>query len=70
MPKRCCIICRKPLNSGIMISGRGICKCCEERVISTGMDTDFYNYYKNCIRKNIAEAVIRGEENSCQDYRY
>lgn len=68
--KRCCIICRKPLNNGIMISGRGICKCCEERMISTAMDTDFYNYYKNCIKKNIAEAVIRGEENNCQDYRF
>lgn len=70
MTKRCCIICRKPLNNGIMIGGRGICKCCEERIINLRMDTDFYNYYKNCIKKNIAEAVIRGEENNCPNYRF
>lgn len=70
MPKRCCIICRKPLDSGIMINGRGICRCCEERMLRTAMDTDFYIFYKNCIRKNIAHAVIREEGNNCQDYRF
>lgn len=70
MKKRICIICGKPLNDGIIIYGRGICHCCEKRLMNIEMDTDFYDYYKQCIRKNIAELVIRGEELKCQSYRF
>ncbi|MTK13788.1 MAG: sigma factor G inhibitor Gin, partial [Clostridiaceae bacterium] len=45
MKKQSCIICGKPLNNGIMIYGRGICKCCEERLVNLDDTTDFYNYY-------------------------
>jgi len=53
MNKQNCIVCRKPLNNGIMINGRGICKCCEERLINVQVGTDFYQYYKKCIRKTM-----------------
>ncbi len=70
MRKQVCIICGKPLNDGIIIYGKGICPCCEQRLMSIERNTDFYNYYKNCIRKNIAGLVIRREESSCQNYRF
>ena len=70
MKKQSCIVCGKPLNNGIMIYGRGICKCCEERLINLDEDTDFYDYYKECLRKTIVQAVIRGEDIKCQNYRF
>lgn len=70
MKKQSCIICGKPLNSGIMIYGRGICQCCEERLIYLELDTDFYTYYKECLRKNVVQVVIRGEKLNCQNYRF
>ncbi|MBC2581242.1 sigma factor G inhibitor Gin [Clostridium sp. DJ247] len=68
MKKQSCIICGKPLNNGIIIYGRRICKSCEERVINSDVNTDFYSYYKDCIRKSIVQSVIRGEEINCQNY--
>lgn len=68
MKRQVCIICRKPLNSGIIISGKRICKCCEEKIVNTQMDTDFYEYYKNCIKKNIVQNALKGEEINCQNY--
>lgn len=70
MTRQHCIICRKPLNDGIIISGKGICRCCEEKMINTAIDTDFYAFYKNCIKRSIAPAVIRGEESNWQSYHY
>ncbi|MCY6484777.1 sigma factor G inhibitor Gin [Clostridium aestuarii] len=68
MQKRKCIICRKPLNDGIMINGRGICKNCEERIINSENGTDFYEYYINCIKKTIVHYMIRGVDYKCQNY--
>ncbi len=68
MGKQVCIVCGKPLNDGIMIYGRGICRCCENRLINIERDTDFYEYYKECIRKTIVQLVIRGEGANCQSY--
>lgn len=70
MKKQNCIICGKPLNNGIMIYGRGMCTCCEKRLINLELGTDFYNYYKDCIRKSMVQSVIRGEEINCQSYRF
>jgi DNA-directed RNA polymerase subunit RPC12/RpoP len=70
MKKQVCIICGKPLNDGIIIYGKGICPCCEKRLMNMDRDTDFYEYYKECIRRNIAELVIREEEINCQNYRF
>ncbi|MBI6873171.1 sigma factor G inhibitor Gin [Clostridium aciditolerans] len=70
MKKQSCIICGKSLNNGIMIYGRGICKCCEERLVSLDDTTDFYNYYMERIRKAIVQDIIRGEEISCRSYRF
>lgn len=70
MKKQRCIICGKPLNNGIMIYGRGICRRCEHRMINLNEETDFYIYYKQCIKKAIVQAVIRGEELNCQNYHY
>lgn len=68
MKKQCCIICGKPLNGGIIINGKGICISCEKKIINVRMDTDFYMYYKNCIKKSIIYPMIRGEDSKCQNY--
>lgn len=69
MKKQRCIICGKPLKHGIIIKGRGICDLCEKRVITIKRDTDFYNYYKKCIKRRIVEPCItKGVEINCQDY--
>ena len=68
MKKENCIICRKPLNGGIIINGRGICKNCEGRIIDAKPNTDFYEYYKNCIRKTLVQFIPRGVTKDCQDY--
>jgi hypothetical protein len=70
MKKQSCIICGKPLNDGIIIYSRGICRCCEERMINLEVNTDFYDYYKECLRKTIVHTVVRGEEIKCQSYRF
>jgi hypothetical protein len=68
MKRQVCIICRKPLNNGIIVNGKRICKSCEERLINAEMDTDFYEYYKNCIKNTIVETELRGEDTRCQNY--
>lgn len=68
MQKRKCIICGKPLNDGIIINGRGICKNCEERIINSQSGTDFYEYYKSCIKKAIPNYIIRGVSYKWQNY--
>ena len=68
MIKKQCIICGKPLNNGIIINGRGICRCCETRMISTEIDTDFYNYYINCLRRTIVQNLLKGEDLRCHSY--
>lgn len=68
MKKQSCIICGKPLNDGIMINGRGICKNCERRILIADESTDFYEYYKKCIKKSLAHGIIREVEYECQDY--
>ena len=68
MRKHICTICGKPLNGGIIINGAGICKNCEERLINTEVETDFYIYYKDCIRKTIVQPLIREAETNCQNY--
>lgn len=70
MKKQSCIICGKSINNGIMIYGRGICKCCEGRLINLDDTTDFYNYYMERIRKAIVQDIIRGEEINCRSYRF
>jgi hypothetical protein len=68
MKKQCCIMCRKPLKDGIIINGRTICKSCELKLIKTRITTDFYEYYKNCIKKNIVPFVLGGVKHKCQNY--
>lgn len=70
MIKCCCIICRKPLKNGIIIGGRGICKSCEEKLTNANMDTDFYIYYKDCIKKNLGESIMREEDKDCMNYHW
>lgn len=62
MSKRSCIICGKPLNNGIIISGRGICRSCEEKIVNCNIDTDFYEYYKKRIRKSLIRYIPKGED--------
>lgn len=68
MKGQICIICRKPLNSGIIVNGKRICKACEERLINSKMNTDFYEYYKDCIKRAIVQDTLKGEETNCQNY--
>lgn len=68
MKKHGCTICRKPLNGGIIVNGTGICRNCEERLINTQVETDFYTYYKDCIRKTIVPSLIKEAETNCQNY--
>ncbi|GAA0743890.1 sigma factor G inhibitor Gin [Clostridium oceanicum] len=70
MKKQRCIICGKPLSSGIMINRKGICSCCEKRIINIKMDTDFYEFYRECIKKNIVPTIIKEEEFRCQSYQF
>lgn len=64
-----CMICGKPLKNGIILSnGRGICNNCEKRLVKLDINTDFYEYYKVCIRKNIMSVIKKGEEYNCQNY--
>lgn len=64
-----CIICRKPLDNGIIIYGQRICESCETRLLKIDNGTDFYEFYKNCIRKNLVQFMPRGVNDRCQDYR-
>lgn len=70
MNKKRCIICGRPLNDGIIINNRGICKCCEKRLMSLKYDTDFYKYYETCIKRFIVPLIIREEEWNCQNYHF
>lgn len=70
MVRQECIICRKPLISGIIVNGKRICKCCEDRLLRAEMETDFYEYYKDCIKKTIVKVTLRGEDIRCQSYRF
>lgn len=54
MEKVKCIICSKPLTqNAIIIYGRYICNHCENRILNCDINTDFYNYYKECIKKQL-----------------
>lgn len=59
MLKLRCIICRKELNNGIMINGRVICKSCEERIVKSEMNTDLYDYYRDCLKKRMVGSISR-----------
>jgi hypothetical protein len=69
MEKQRCIICRKVLNNGIIINGRMICKCCEDRVVNSTVNTDFYNYYRDCIKKSVVDLLLREKRMSNEIYR-
>lgn len=69
MEKQRCIICRKSLNNGIIINGRIICKSCEDRVVNAAVNTDFYNYYRDCIKKTVVDLLLRERSTSSQSYR-
>ncbi|MDU4892297.1 MAG: sigma factor G inhibitor Gin [Clostridium sp.] len=66
---RTCIICRKPLNDGIIVYGKGICESCEKRLLIIDEETDFYDFYKNCIKKNLVRLIPRGVNENCRDYQ-
>ncbi len=64
-----CIVCRKPLNNGIIVYGKGICENCEKRLLIIDGETDFYDFYKNCIKKNLVQHIPRGVNEKCRDYQ-
>ena len=69
MVKHRCIICRKELNHGIIISGRVICTSCENRLVKSEVDTDFYSYYRDCIKKAVANSILKDDHIVYQDLR-
>lgn len=69
MEKRNCILCRKPIRDGIIINGRCICSSCESRVILSKANNDFYEYYKDCIKKTIAHGYLKNQYYSVNFYR-
>lgn len=66
--KKKCIICGKPLKDGIIINGKGMCKACEERLVNLKDKNDFYEYYKECIKREIVHIILRGADCDCQNY--
>lgn len=64
-----CIICRRPINNGIIIYGRGICESCEKRLINMDAETDFYDFYKKRIKKGVVQLIPRGVNEKCRDYQ-
>lgn len=66
---RLCIVCRKPLNNGIIIYGKGICEVCEKRLLVIEAETDFYDFYKKCIKKNLVRVIPEGVRWKCRDYQ-
>lgn len=67
MLKNICAICSKPLKNGIIINGKVICNNCEQRIIRTQMNTDFYDYYKSKIGKSVMYCMIKRERERCND---
>ncbi|OPJ61055.1 sigma factor G inhibitor Gin [Clostridium oryzae] len=69
MRKQKCIICRKELNSGIIINGRVICKACEKRLLSVGLNTDFYDFYRDCIKKAMVQTILNERTEVQKNYK-
>ncbi|GIM30023.1 protein CsfB [Clostridium polyendosporum] len=57
--KNNCIICGKHCENGIIIKGKVICSSCEEKLVSCEIGTDFYEYYKDCIKKHLVPSILR-----------
>ncbi|WP_115642134.1 sigma factor G inhibitor Gin [Clostridium putrefaciens] len=69
MGKEACIICRKSIKNGIMINRKYICKSCEQRLINCSTDTDFYEYYRQCIKRSLVQYVVRNNYFNIEGYR-
>lgn len=68
MDDKRCIFCGKPLNDGIIILGKRICRDCIVKIKFTKPDSIFYDYYRDCIKKEITKEIIKGEEFIWTDY--
>ncbi|WP_426348248.1 sigma factor G inhibitor Gin [Alloiococcus sp. CFN-8] len=66
--KKSCILCRKSKSDGIVINGKRICKSCEEKLISIKAGNDFYEYYKECIKRDILSLTLRNKMINCTSY--
>ena len=67
MKKHNCIICRKPIDNGIIVNGKCICSACEKRLVNLQVGSDFYEYYKQCIKKKFVQFKV--VEEICQNYQ-
>lgn len=56
--KTSCIICSKYCRNGIIIKGKLICSECEKKIVSSNVNTDFYQYYKNQIKKSLSGDLL------------
>ncbi|WP_040209919.1 sigma factor G inhibitor Gin [Clostridium polynesiense] len=68
MVKKSCIICRKSGNDGIIINGKRICRSCEKKMISSEAGNDFYEYYKECLKKDICQFTVKFSNANCEVY--
>lgn len=69
MANQNCIICRKPFTDGIIVNGRLICRSCEHKLVNAEVNTDFYEYYKECIKRSIKDYTLRKTVIGYEEYR-
>jgi len=63
-----CIVCGKSIQEGIIVNSRFICLKCEERMVNSNIDTDFYNYFIDVLKKSrINKLDTKGESINCQN---
>lgn len=57
-----CIFCGRPLNDGIIIFERKICKECLLNIQTALPNSLYYDYYVNSIRREITKEILKGEK--------
>lgn len=51
--EKMCIVCGKVGTTGIIIMGKKICTCCEQKAVEADINSEFYEFYKDRIMKNV-----------------
>lgn len=51
--EKICIICGDRESSGIIIMGKKICLKCEQKAVDAEINSEFYEFYKDRIHKNV-----------------
>lgn len=51
--EKMCIVCGKTGTTGIIIMSKKICTCCEQRAVEADINSEFYEFYKDRLVKNV-----------------